>query len=212
MIFTRQLSILLLSSILISYGSSQVIRTYIREGVSGITFGNSNSLNIDPKEKSLYGLLPAHDKHAFMLDEKKGVFIEHLDRILDLYFIVDVANIDPKDFNPQSRGFGTAVQRRADPFIMFSKVLLCAVFVMFFMRLQYGLMGGFKKAVLRLRERNTRKVKVNRGIALFFMIFFGILWFSFLTSANVYDQKYISDFSTEINDIILTQAKTVDTK
>ena len=206
----RQLSILLLSSLLINYGNSQVIRTFIVEG-KDVTFGNSNLPNIDQKEKTLYGLLPSFDKINFQLDERKAWFIENFDRFLDHYLITDLANIDPKDFNPQMRGFAAAVQRRSDPFIMMSKLLICAAFVMFFIRLQYGHMGGFKKQVLRLRDRNIRAVKFNRGCALFFMIFFGILWFGCLSAANVFDTSNIIDFANEINDMTKHTAKVSDT-
>jgi len=110
------------------------------------------------------------------------------------------------------RGFTVAVQRRSDPFIMISKLLICAAFVMFFIRLQYGHMGGFKKQVLRLRDRNIRAVKFNRGCALFFMIFFGILWFGSLSFANAFDVAYIIDFANEINDRTISEAKVSDTK
>lgn len=67
-------------------------------------------------------------------------------------------------------------------------------------------MSGFKKKVMRLRERNIVKIERNRSCALFLLIFFGILWISALTAANVYDHKFIIEYSKTRDKTILRVA------
>lgn len=207
-----QLFILLLSSILINYGNSQVIRTFTEDGPGAYTYGNSNELNIGSNAGDLYGLLPPVIRSNFILDSKKSQFIRELDGFIDTYLIADFAYMDPKDYNPQDNNFVTAFQRRSDPAIITCKLILCFAFFVFFARLQYGQMGGFKRKVLRLRERNIAKVRILRNISLFFLIVFGICWFGFLNYAAIFTSIDLLDYADETNNFVLEEANKVDTK
>ena len=99
-------------------------------------------------------MLPPDEVITYIVDDKKKRFIRWLDGFLDKTFLMDLADIDAKDFVPEKRGFIPAVQKRAEFAILPAKFMLAIIFVVFFIRLQYGTMGGFKKKVIRLRERN----------------------------------------------------------
>lgn len=113
--------ILLLSTLLMNSGNSQVIKTYVgNDDWKSWSYGNSNEVNMQGRD-NLYGMLPPLNDYPFILDIQKAEFIHKLDSIFDSYFISDFANIDSKDFNPQDRNFFMAFQRRVDPFVLLCK-------------------------------------------------------------------------------------------
>lgn len=67
-------------------------------------------------------------------------------------------------------------------------------------------MGGFKKKVLRLRERNKASVNKLRTITLFIVMLFGICWLLTAVASSVIDDEHIVKFakdqSKEIKDSV----------
>mgnify|MGYP003340908765 CR=1 FL=1 len=161
------------------------------------TTGNKNKFLLSEADETLYGLLPAESMYPTVIDPATTDFVRTVDYYIDNVLIFDFANIDPKDFKPEEDEFPLAFQRRLDPFIYAIKFILAITFVMYFIRLQYGSMGGFKKKVMRLRERNKATVHVCRSLTLAFVLLFGTLWLVATIYSQVLDNTHIIQYAEE---------------
>jgi len=66
---------------------------------------------------------------------------------------------------------------------------------MYFIRLQYGGIGGFRSKVMRLRERNKASVTTLRSLTLVVVMIFGILWLSMTVFTNVLDNTHMVQYA-----------------
>ena len=196
MSYSNTLICLLLILQICSFTLSQVIVTDTLYGKKNLwTTGNKMDLHIEASDKSFFGLLPETQRLPLIINPAITDFVKTLDWYIDQIVIMDFSNIDPKDFRPEQSSFKLAFQRRMDPFFYIIKIFLAAAFAMYFIRLHYGHLGGFKKKVIRLRIRSKKRVNFMTNIALTFLILFGILWLSASIYSNVLDYRHIVKFA-----------------
>jgi hypothetical protein len=85
-----------------------------------------------------------------------------------------------------------------DSFIYAGKLWLTVCLLLFFIRLQFGVAGGFKGEVIRLRARNIEVLGKLRLWAVLIMIVFGGAFIGTTTLAAVQDKEYIIEASDAI--------------
>ena len=97
--------------------------------------------------------------------------------------VVDLSNIDPKEFAPENPLYNLAVQRRGLPLFYLSKITLGVLLLLIILRVMYGNLGGFKSQVKVIRAE-----KKQLGSKIYFAGFIGytifvILFISFSISS-----------------------------
>lgn len=178
-----------------SFTFSQIIKTDTFYGRKNQwTTGNNNKLEFSG-DNTFVGMMPEDEKLPLMVDNKIVDFVKNLDFYIDKLLIFDFSNIDPRAFKPEEESFRLAVQRRMEPFFYLVKILLAVTFSMYFVRLHYGHLSGFKKKVERLRLWHKHKVRFMTNLGMGIVITFGVLWLASSIYSNVIDYKHIVKYS-----------------
>lgn len=142
-----------------------------------------------------------------IVDKKIYNFVNNLNWYIDQSVITDFGDIDPKDFRPEDATYTLAIQSRMDLFVYATKFILALAFGIFFVRLQYGYLGGFKKKVIRLRYRNVNKVRILRIASLTCLLVFGVLFLTASIWSNIIDYEHIVKFAKKSSREVLNRVQ-----